>query len=399
MKLLYSLISIVMVASSLLAADVDPRAYGARGDGQAKDTAAIQKAIDAAAAAGGGRVVLSPGTYLSGTIYLKSNIEFHLSAGAVLLGSPDQADYPYTVGGRHLVYIYRQDRVSIAGKGRIDGNAKALLKPDSNDPTGKKLLRKGATGWRADQMVYIFKSAHISIRDVELVNPTFWTCYLAGCDDFRIDGVTVSNHVANGDGFSMSACHRGVIANCRIESGDDSIVVRARNENIVVKDCALKSACDAVIVGVDNGLIKDCAFSNLTIRSSPFGIALFPFYSGPQGTPIENVRFDTITIDARIPIAFRFTRELLAPPETKIRNVSFKNIRATGRETCCFGGTPDNKLIDISFSDIVLTRPEGAKPFQMLKFSHIDGLTLENVRVPDGDSIGMEDVTQADMPR
>ena len=130
MKMLCCLISISIVASSLLAADFDPREYGARGDGRAKDTAAIQKAIDSAKAAGGGRVVLSPGTYLSGTIFLKSNIELTCPPAPSFSAAPIK---PITLllSAVAIVVICRQDRVSIAGKGRIDGNAKAILKPDS----------------------------------------------------------------------------------------------------------------------------------------------------------------------------------------------------------------------------------------------------------------------------
>ena len=90
MKILFATFLAAMVAQG---ADFNVRAFGAKGDGAAKDTAAIQRAVDAANAAGGGRVVLDAGTYLSGTIWLKDGVELHLAKGAVVKGSTDRADY------------------------------------------------------------------------------------------------------------------------------------------------------------------------------------------------------------------------------------------------------------------------------------------------------------------
>ena len=90
MKLLIATLLAAMVAHG---ADYNVRAFGAKGDGAAKDTAAIQRAVDTAGAAGGGRVVLDPGTYLSGTVWLRSHVELRLEKGAVLKGSTCETDY------------------------------------------------------------------------------------------------------------------------------------------------------------------------------------------------------------------------------------------------------------------------------------------------------------------
>ena len=127
----------------------DVCAYGAKGDGVAKDTAAIQKAVDAASAAGGGTVEFAPGTYLTGSIWLKDNVDFHLGPGATLKGSPDPADYCASnccpqnaasprsgdnTSGGHLLLGVGVKNVTLRGPGKVDGSSAAFLL----DASGKR---------------------------------------------------------------------------------------------------------------------------------------------------------------------------------------------------------------------------------------------------------------------
>src|ERR1035438_1020295 len=115
----------------------DVRRHGAKGDGISKDTAAIQTAIDACTAAGGGVVYLPPGRYLSGTVVLKDNVTFLLEAGATLLGSTDLADYRHQSGppargdanGKHLLFARDARNVTVTGAGTIDGQGRAFWVP------------------------------------------------------------------------------------------------------------------------------------------------------------------------------------------------------------------------------------------------------------------------------
>ena len=140
-------------------------AFGAVGDGIVNDTAAIQRAIDAAAAAGGGEVLLPAGTYRSGSLFLRTGVDFHLAAGAVLKAIPDPADYnapdvapqnrasPRTgdnTSGGHLLLCVGQESVTLRGPGRMDGNAPVFLRmPDGYHPPTNHDIP-----WRHGQMVW-----------------------------------------------------------------------------------------------------------------------------------------------------------------------------------------------------------------------------------------------------
>lgn len=391
------------------------REFGAVGDGTTKDTAAIQKAIDTAAESGGGRVLLTPGTYLSGTVYLKSNIDFHLMPGAVLFGSPDKEDYnaddfcPQNcvfesdcTSGAHLLVAVEQNNVTLSGRGRIDGNAKAFLQDPNSDgfiqkEWGKENYRelfKQKVPWRPGQMLFFCECTNLVIRDVELYNAPYWTNFLHGCEDFLIDGVRIYNRLdtANGDGIDIDCCQHGTVSHCHIESGDDCITLRAYDkplkkkrscEFVTITNCVLKTSCQAVRVGVGDGKIRHCTFSNIAVRETNVGLNFHSSYSqNSTGTTIENIRFDNIVMDAQVP----FTMTLgYAVETTKIRNIYFRGISGICRATSPIGGKPGNSLLNISFEDIDLMAPEGAKPFVGMQLAYIDGLRLNNVRFFDWD--------------
>lgn len=379
------------------------RDFGAIGDGKTKDHLAIQKAIDAATQSGGGRVLLPPGTYLSGTIYLKSNVDLHLIPGAVLFGSPDKEDYnapdfcPQNrvfvnefMSGAHLLVAVEQNNITLSGRGRIDGNATAFLK----DPNSDLFLHRRNVAWRPGQMIFFCECINVNIRDVELFHSPYWTCFLHGCEDFLIDGVRIFNRpdTWNGDGIDIDCCQRGIISNCNIDSGDDCITLRASDkalktkrpcEFITVTNCVLKTVCQAVRVGVGTGTIRHCTFSNLVIRETRTGLNFSASYSaGSPGTTIENIRFENIVMDTKVPFVMTLG---YAVETTNIRNISFRRISGLCRETSPVRGKPGNPLLNVSFEDIDLVVPKDTKPFTALQLSHIDGLRLHNVRFTEWD--------------
>src|ERR1017187_7473567 len=160
----------------------DVRRYGAAGDGKTKDTAAIQRAVDGCAAAGGGVVYLGPGAYLSGTVILKDNVTFHVEAGATLLGSTHLEDYQHQNGppvlgdanGKHLIFAREAKNVPLSGAGRIDGQGRAFWVPSERKvPPPEDAWRDVATyDWKAldrpSPMVEFFGCTNLRIEDVTL---------------------------------------------------------------------------------------------------------------------------------------------------------------------------------------------------------------------------------------
>lgn len=305
----------------------DVRSYGAKGDGVMKDTVAVQKAVDAAEAAGGGEVLLSAGTYLCGTVYLKDNVDFHLAAGATLKGSPDREDYcaadftpqnwassrdgDNTSGGHLLVAVGRR-HVTLRGPGKVDGNGAAFLL----DRDGKQWPNwKKGIPWRPGQMVWICDSEDVRITDVELTGTPYWTCNLLNCERVWVRGCYIHNerkayHTWNGDGLDIDRCRYVEVSDCRIDTTDDCITLRASSGKrlkepkdcafVTVANCNLSSNCNAIRLGVGEGRIHDATFSNLVISDTGFAINCVGAYvKGNRGTDITDIRFSNLRIAAR----------------------------------------------------------------------------------------------------
>jgi len=139
-------------------------------------------------------------------------------------------------------------------------------------------------------MVYVCRCRRVAVRDVALLNAPYWTLFLFGCEDVTVRGVTIRNPATtpNGDGIDID-CSRNVrVSDCRIESGDDALTIRANPaalpdpmpcENVAVSNCLLSSPACAVRVGVGNGTIRHCALGNLVIPAARHGIHLVCRYA------------------------------------------------------------------------------------------------------------------------
>jgi hypothetical protein len=354
------------------------RDYGAIGDGKTKDTQAVQKAIDACSAAGGGMVVLPAGRYLSGTIYLKSNVEFHLSAGATLLGSPDRADYNADnnfpenvffpqdlVSAAHLVIAYRQENVSITGSGTIDGNSSAFFGPLPKGAVATyryKSTNYPIPSWRPGQMVFFCRCTRVAVRDVRLLNSPYWTLFFLGCDSVKVRGLEIINPPAtrNGDGIDIDCSRNVTVSDCVIHSGDDCITVRSAvrilgdtpqpSENITVTNCVLSTPTNAIRVGVGTGQMRRCTFSNIVVKDSGRAISVVSSYTPTShGATIEQISFSDFVIDANLPIAVAAGPG--AKPPGAIRDISFARFRVTASAGSQIAGSPEVPLQRITMSD------------------------------------------------
>lgn len=372
----------------LAAADRNVRDFGARGDGAVFDQDAIQQAIDAAAATGGGRVTVPAGTYLVRPFRLKSGVELHLEAGATLLGSPDLADYP-DVAVRHIVHPEALPRrrsasliladeahdVAITGEGTIDANGLHFVKA-KDDPnwTGWQYERKAPMLESLPRVVFFAGCSNVTVRGVTLRNPpSGWSWWFHDCDDVLVEDSQVKADVRypNNDGFHVNSCRNVTIRNCDLETGDDSIVVRANNrtlagirvcENVVVSNCTLRSWSGAIRIGWTNdGTIRNCLFRDLRIRDSSTGIAMTLPPVGPgnaydygrEATRIENLVFEDIAMDGIYgrPILVWVGGQDPNPRCAGYAGNVFRNIRCKGLEKPLFTGRPGQTISGFAFEN------------------------------------------------
>ena len=388
----------VACAFSLSAAQpVNVRSFGAKGDGATKDTAAIQKAIDSAHDAGGGTVRLPAGTYLSGSIFLKSNVELFLDHGSTLKGSPDKKDYNAvdvcpqnssstreSSSGAHLLLCIEQTNVTVRGTGRIDGNSGAfIIGPDGkNWPGGQSKIP-----WRPSQMVWFVECDGVNIEGVSLIDSPYWSCFLYGCTHVKVNGIRVRTrrepvHTHNGDGIDIDCCEDVEVTGCDIDTADDCITLRANGmrlkrprpcQRIRVSDCRLSSACNGVRIGVGNGVVRDAVLRNLEIYDTRTAVDIVSCWQkGGAGVNFENITFDGMKVECKL-----FCRIYPRYAKTaSFKGIRFANVTGTTEMTSWVTGRTSAPIGEVTFENVDL--PNGVTVLNVAKLE-IKGGTLQRI--------------------
>ena len=346
------------------------RDFGAVGNGVTLDTAAIQKALDA-----GGIVHFPAGTYLTGSIYLRSNGGLDLAPGATLLAVPDKTQYNADdfipenrvfakehVSGAHLIIADRVENIVIRGGGRIDGNRAAVFNTPNPDFPARFLLPE----WRMGQMLFLVNSKNIIIEDVELLNSHYWNCFLHGCDYVKIRGLRIENDTRthNGDGIDVDCCCFVTISDCIITSSDDCITLRGNEaalggsrpcEYVTITNCILSTRCNAFRIGVGNGLVRRCTVSNIIIHDTRTAICLVSQYSNASaGVQIEDIQFSNLRLDCIRPFHIATTpRGVQEEIAKNIERISFSHIRGTASRGSIISGSRPGNVCDIRFNDVI----------------------------------------------
>jgi polygalacturonase len=359
----------VVLATSSRAAEpkiFNVRDHGATGDGRTLDTAAINKAVEACATAGGGRVTFPPGKYLSGTVHLKSNVELHIEAGATLIGSTDLKHYQsfsppempeakWGVWHRALVLAAAAKNIRICGKGTIDGN-KVF------DPHGEEHMR-------GPHAIVFGKCDGVVIRDVAIKDSANYAIY------FEVsDGVEVRNLKVTGgwDGVHFRGnkdrpCRDVTIADCQFFTGDDSIAGRYWDQ-VRITNCVLNSSCNCVrLIGPATRLvIEKCRMygpGEHPHRTSNrynclAGLNLQPgSWDGTQGT-LDDVTISDITMQ-NVSTPFHF---VLKPGNTAGR-ITVSRVKVTGAyyTASSVESWAEKPFGDVTFRDVSIEFTGGGK--------------------------------------
>lgn len=398
---------LVAAASPLLAAPAqldktisaprlfDVTKYGAIGDSRTLASPAINKAIDACASAGGGAVYIPPGTYLSGTVILKSNVTLYLEAGATLLGSTNLSDYISVQGPpadadanqRHLVCARDAENISLAGPGTLDGQGAAFWMPSGRAPVPAENAWRDVVafdwkhGRRPSPMLEFYNCKNLRITDVQIKNSPGWTLRPIHCDNVFIRGITIKNPVfgPNTDGIDPTSCHNVFISDCLIDTGDDAICLKSENpygedlrvsKNITIVNCVLSGCCNGFKIGTaTHGGFENIVFSNSVIFNDDVplnsriiaGLAIEMVDGGwIDGLLVSNIRMQR----ARTPIFIRLGNRAPRPDGTpgKLRGVMIENVQATGAIlTSSITGLDSFDVEDVTLANVRIDSEENGK--------------------------------------
>lgn len=384
------------------AAIFDVRHFGAVGDGMTLDTKCIQKAIDECARNGGGRVYVSAGTYLVGTLNLRSNVEFYLETGATLKATTDLTQYQrHNAELAGVFYTEKATNVSIVGNGCIDGDGTKFMDVDVEKTVGewdKRFTRQGTEfrkvvgkvgdgPWnpkdRYHQMIVFSECTDITLKDFKCVDSPYWCFVIVHCERVKIRGLQINNNlmIPNGDGIDIISCSDVTVSDCRIYAGDDAIVVAGYgwhhgdpgfknilkpSRNVNVNNCILQSRSSGIrIGGHDQNPMSNYQFNNITITGSNRGINI----SVSDSCSLENVAFNNIRIETRLHTGdwwgqgepIHVTAMMLVPEKKKlgrIRNLFFNNISCLAENSVVMIADKQTQIEGVYFSnfDFVLRK-------------------------------------------
>lgn len=251
---------------------------GAKGDGVTDNTLIIQKAIDDASASGNGKVIVPAGTFLTGVIHVKSNVEINLAENAVWLGSAKRIDYG-AKDASPLIVAKAQHNFSITGKGVIDGNGKKLIKDlyamlnagtldDSEWQTYNPWNQMRPEERNRPKIILFQNCDSIQVKGITIKNGLMWVQDYRSCTNVAIDSIKVrSTTFLNNDGIDITDSKNVRITNCDIDCADDGICLKSslRNEgceNVYVANCRVRSSASALKLGTASW----GGFRKITIR-------------------------------------------------------------------------------------------------------------------------------------
>lgn len=315
--------------------------FGAKGDDSTDSTAHIQTAIDRCSSSGGGRVVLSSGIYRAGTLELKSHVDFHLEAGAVLKAIRDEAQFPEIPSmlvrdgcsenpneerkGYAFVYAFRAEDVRVSGGGTIDVGGEWF----QGRLTRPFLLR-------------VIDSTSVSIDGLTFRQAAAWCCHIQRCHDVYIRDLTItSSNIRNGDGLDIDSSSNVTISRCSIDTADDALCLKTTTStpcrNIKVADCVLRSHCSGVKIGSESvGDFSDIEITRCVLKDC--GVVALKV-TAVDGGSVKDVSFSDLEIvDSTGPIFVatgnrgrRYTDQADPGRRSRIRDVSFRNMSITTR--------------------------------------------------------------------
>ena len=402
--------------------------YGAR-EGE-KATGAFAAAVAACHEAGGGRVVVPPGEWLTGPVHLRSNVNLHVSDGATLGFSTDPGDYLPAVHTRWegvelmnyspLIYAFEQENVAVTGGGTLDGRAEGTdwwtwKGPWKDNRHGwaegmpnqraarDRLFAQAEAGVPVEERVYgtgdylrpsfveFYRCRNVLIEGVTVVRSPMWLLHPTLCTNVIVRGVTARSHGPNNDGCNPESCTDVLIEGCSFDTGDDCIALKSgRNadgrrlaapiQNVVVRDCTMRDGHGGVVIGSEmSGGARDVFAERCDMDSPNLERVLRIKTNSIRGGTVEGIYMRDVTAgqvaDAVVRINFLYEEGDAGAFPPTVRGVDVRRVTSERSERALYlVGYPHTPIRDVSLVDC---RFSGVAEPNVVE--HVEGLVLRDV--------------------
>jgi polygalacturonase len=348
--------------------------YGAVGDGAADCTQAFRAAVAACAQAGGGRVVVPEGRWLTGPIHLRSNVNLHVRRGATVAFSQDPAAYLPAVftrwegmelmGYSPLIYAFEQENVAVTGEGTLDGQAdeahwwpwkgtRGATGANQNAARARlmEMMESGAAveqrvfgegSYLRPQFIQPYRCRNVLIEGVTIVNSPMWEIHPVLSQNVTVRGVTIDTHGPNNDGCDPESCRDVLIERCTFDTGDDCIAIKSgRNadgrrvdvpsENIIVRNCRFRDGHGGVTIGSEiSGHVRNVFVEECEMDSPNLERALRFKNNAMRGGVLEHVYMRNVRVgqvaDSVLSMDLFYEEGQNGPFAPVIRDVEMRNV-------------------------------------------------------------------------
>ncbi|MCM3901179.1 MAG: glycoside hydrolase family 28 protein [Pyrinomonadaceae bacterium] len=403
--------------------------YGAVGNGKSDCTEAFRKAIGVCNRAGGGRVVVPAGSFLTGPIHLRSNVNLHVTSGATIKFSQNPADYLPLVFSRWegmelmnyspFIYALGHKNIAITGKGILDGQANNEAwwpwngRPQYGWKTGAPNQRKARTTlvemierrvpvnqrvfgeghYLRPQFIQPYRCQNVLIQGVTIKNSPMWEIHPVLCTNVTIENVVINTHGPNNDGCDPESCKDVLIKDCYFDTGDDCIAIKSgRNadgrrlnvpsENIVIQRCRMKDGHGGITVGSEiSGGVRNLFAENCRLDSKNLDHALRVKNNAMRGGLLENLYFRNIEVGqvahAAITIDFNYEEGQKGRFTPVVRNFVVNDLKSSkSKHALDVQGFKDAPIYNLHLADCSFSNV--AEP-DIIK--NVRGLNFRNVRI------------------